>query len=282
MIKRSIIFVVLAVLILSLCACKENQAGGKSSHYESDVYVTDEVKEGWREALVKLISNQDKAYGNPEDGIVGYEPPRPDDPSIAAGFDMGLFDVNTDGVPELLLNMGGGSAGNDTFYVYDIFSGELVCHLNGGGEDAWAVYYDTENEKYMPVGRFDWRVGDSGSLHYIVTVSKDSETDMLCETPLFFSEYEYDKNPHFDVSGYLGGMELDIASVDFEMNGETADFQRYHYALTDFYQTHSLVPHTGVKLYYWSEVSDEDDSDRERAEKMAEMLLFGSGQRFVK
>lgn len=257
--KKYISLVMLAAMLLSLCACKENQAGGKSSHYESDVYVTDEVKEGWREALVKLISNQD--------GI---------------GFDMGLFDVNTDGVPELLLNMGGGSAGNDTFCVYDIFSSELVCHLNGGGEDAWAVYYDTENEKYMPVGRFDWRVGDSGSLHYIVTVSKDSETDMLCETPLFFSEYEYDKDPHFDENGYLSDMELDVASVDFEMNGEPVDFQRYHYALTDFYQTHSLVPHTGVKLYGWSEVSDEDDSDRERIEKMAEMLLFGSGQRFVK
>lgn len=33
---------------------------------------------------------------------------------------------------------------------------------------------------------------------------------------------------------------------------------------------------------YWSDVADEDDSYQERAEKMAQMLLYGSGQKFVK
>lgn len=102
------------------------------------------------------------------------------------------------------------------------------------------------------------------------------------EKVLFYSAYEYDKKLLTDENGNQGGVEISIANVYFMVNGEPEFFQEYHYALTNFYQEHSLVPHTGLMLYYWSDVAEDDDSYQERAEKMAQMLLYGSGQKFVK
>lgn len=273
-------------LILSLTGCKQNQKSIEDNtnpllvEYQ-EVYVPDSIKADWYDALVKLISNQEEAYGTPQDGIIGYEAPRPNDPSIAAGCDMGLFDVNLDGVPELLLNLGGGSAGNDYFYIYDIISGKQLGTINGGSSDAWAVYYDTINNQYITVGRYDWRSGDSGSSHFVKTIIFDEEEQRYCEKSLFYSSYEYDKVERVDENGDFSGIDLEIADVAFGVNGESAGFQSYHYALTEFYQKHCLVPNTGVKLYYWSDVSDMSDSYQERAEKMAQMLLYGSGQKFI-
>ena len=286
-VKSFIIFVCLITMCITLGACREDEQGEPQdteiyNHYEVDVYVSDSEKEEWYNAIVKLISNQEESYGTPADGIIGYKAPRPNDPSIAAGCDMGLFDVNLDGVPELLLNLGGGSAGNYYFYIYDIFSGMMLGTLNGGGSEAWAVYYDIPNNQYITIGRYDWRVGDSGSRHFVKTIVFDEEEQKYYEKSLFSSSYEYDKKQLVDENGNFSGIDLEIADVSFGVNGAFAEFQSYHYDMTDFYQNHSLVPHTGIKLYYWSDVSDKDDSYQERAEKMAQMLLYGSGQKFVK
>lgn len=285
--KKCILVFIVLVLALALVACEQkidsesNNTVPLSNEYQ-EVYVSDAVKAEWYAPLVKLLSNQEESYGNPQDGIIGYEPPRPDDPSIAAGCDMGLFDVNLDGVPELLLNLGGGSAGNDYFYVYDIFTGENIGTINGGGSEAWAVYYDVENNKYITIGRYDWRSGDSGSRHFVKTIIYDENNHEYREKSLFFSSYEYDKIERVDENGDFSGIDIEIADVSFGVNGESSEFQNYHYEITEFYQKHCLVPYTGIKLFYWSDVSDEDDSYQERAEKMANMLLYGSEQKFIK
>ena len=285
--KRIITFILLISMSITFCTCQkddieETYKSEEYNHYEVDIYVSDSEKEEWYNAIVKLISNQEEPYGTPADGIIGYEAPRPDEPSIASGFDMGLFDVTGDGTPELLLNMGGGSAGNDFFYIYDIFTGKIVGQVDGGGKKAWAIYYDTENSKYLPIGRYDWRNGDSGSIHFITTIVFDDEDCTYREKGLFYSSLEYDKIQLEDEEGKFAGIELEIDEVVFRVDGEPCGFQDYHYELTDFYQEHSLVPHTGLMLYYWSDVADEDDSYQKRAEKMAQMLLYGSGQKFVK
>ena len=285
--KKITILVLLMCIGISLCACRGEehevpQVTEKYNHYEVDIYVSDSEKEEWYNAIVKLISNQEKPYGTPADGIIGYEAPRPDEPSIACGLDMGLFDITGDGVPELLLNLGGGSAGNDYFYIYDIFSGKHIGILGGGGDKAWNIYYDIQNDRYIPIGRYDLRSGDSGSSHHISTIQYSEEDQLYYGKTLFYSSYEYDKIITEGEDGKIGSIELDIEDVYFMVNGEPIGFQSYHYELTDFYQEHSLVPHTGLMLYYWSDVSDDDDSYQERAEKMAQMLLFGSGQKFVK
>ena len=258
----------------SLLSCREG------STERSDIYATDQDKQLWYDALVKLISNQEVPYGEHGE-IVGYRAPRLDEPSIVSGLDMGLFDITSDGVPELLVNIGGGSAGNVYLYCYDIFSGNMICQINGGGDLAWCVYYDIENDRYLPIGRYDWRSGGSGSMCYITTVVYDKDAHTYTETCLFYAEYEH-KVYTEDENGSVSGHDLKIESVTFMVNGVQVDFQSYHYAMTEFYQRYILVPHTGLELFYWSDVSEPEDDAMERAQKMAEMLLFGSGQHFVK
>ena len=267
-------------IILIACATSLLSCGASRTELV-DIYVTDRDKQLWYDALVKLISNQEVPYGEHGE-IMGYQAPRPDEPSIADGLDMGLFDITNDGIPELLLNLGGGSAGNDYFYCYNIFSGEMICQLDGGGEHAWNVYYDIENDRYLPIGRYDWSSGDSGSMHYITTVDCNKDTRTCSETCLFYAEYEHNQVYTEDGNGNFASCDLEIESVLFKVNDELVNFQCYHYAMTDFYQNHSLVPHTGLELFYWSDVADPEDDAIKRAEKMAGMLLFGSGQQFVK
>ena len=286
-VKRAVSLLALSALALSLCACKEKNSEPSEepevyNHYEVDVYFSDEERQAWFEPIVKLISNQQEPYGNPAEGIIGYIAPRPDEPSIESGFNMGLFDVTGDGTPELLLDKGGGSAGNDYFYVYDIFSGEIIATLDGGGEKAWAVYYDIENNKYFPVGRYDWRVGCFGSMHFVTTIQYSEANKVFCEKGIFYSALYFEEKHVESEDGDINEVEFVITDAEFKINGEDVDFQHYHYELSEFYQSYSLVPNTGLLLYDWSDVSDAEDSYRERAEKMAQMLLYGSGQRFVK
>lgn len=273
--KQVLVFFLLAAFVFGLASCRAKQTE------TSDIYATDAQKEQWREALVKLISNQAVPCG--EDGaLTEYKPPRPDEPSISEGWSMGLFDITRDGVPELLVNLGGGSAGNDYFYVYDIFSGQMLCQLNGGGDCAWGTYLDVANDTYVPIGRYDWRSGYFGSMHYITTVEYDKKSKEYDERTLFHAEYEHNNVLKYDENGEIIDLELKIEYCIFEVGDESVYFQDYHYKVTEFYQTHSLVPHTGLKLYRWEDVADEADDATERAEKMAQMLLFGSGQQFVR
>lgn len=273
-IRQIFIAMILAALAISSVSCQ------KDSGIQADVYVSDSEKQEWYDALVKLVSNQERPLNDSYDA--DYQAPRPDEPSIVAGYEMGLFDITGDGVPELLIDLGGGSAGNNFFFVYDIFSGEKLCEIEGGGELTWNVYYDIENAQYVPIGRYDWRSGVAGSMHYVTTIEYDRKDQTYAEKALFYAEYEYDQQIAFDDQGRFAGFDLEIASALYEINGEEKGFQEYHYAMTDFYQQHSLVPNTGLRLYSWSVVAEEKDDDQTRAEKMAKMLLFGSGQEFVK
>lgn len=267
---RLLVLAMLALMMLSLTACQ------KRREISGDFYVsvTEEQKKEWYDALVKLISNE-------QGDIDDTQAPRPDEPSIARGYEMGLFDITCDGVPELFVNLGGGSAGNDYFYVYDIFSGEQIAIVEGGGDCAWNMYYDVENDCFEPIGRYDWRSGDAGSMHYVTTVEYDQKDKKYVEKQLFSAVYEYDKQMVFDELGRFAGFETEIEYAEYEMEGETANFQTYHYAMTDFYQQHSLVPHTGLVLFSRYEVMGDEEDPQARAEKMATALLNNSEQRFV-
>lgn len=266
--KRIAITIIMIALGLSLCACRAPAEQGTSA----DIFVTDTEKEGWRDPLEKLLYKQQ----------TGEKDPASDRPSIEWGNSLGLFDINADGVPELLVDMGGGSAGNAYFYVYDIFSGEMIGQLDGDSTGAWGTYYDIGKKRYLPIGRYDWRIGAAGSEHYISTVEYDQEKEIYREKILFFAAYEYDQEFLIDENGNFGGVELTIAQALYQVNGEEAEFQRYHYAQSQFYREYSFVPGTGLVPCDWYDVQNETENSREDARKMAEMLLFGTGQKFVK
>lgn len=286
--KKTISFALCFLLSLFLFGCENKNIGdiqNTSNAYiinYTELFVSDSDKEEWYEPLVKLISNQEKSYGNPVDGIIGHAPPRPDEPSIAEGYRMGLFDVNIDGTPELLVDLGGGSAGNSYYYIYDIISGEHIGAINGGGVDSWCIYYNTSKEKFVPIGSYSWRSGDACDMHFISTIRFSDKSPKFDEDLLFYLEYEYDKIAIKDENRRITGYDIKIAEVAFGANNSKCDHDEYYMSYDEFLMTNILIPSTGLKLYRWSDVSNESDNNEKRSAKMARMLLYDSGQKFIK
>ena len=98
---------------------------------------------------------------------------------------------------------------------------------------------------------------------------------------MFYSSYQYEKKYDKTEDGRITNVELVIEDVEFKSNLVSSEYSNYHEDVTAFYQKYSLIPNTGLKLYYWSDVSDSEDDDWERAEKMTTKLLYESGQEFV-
>ncbi len=274
--KKYIFKVLLVLLLLSLVGCTKVNSSAKdpfdsyAGEYKS-IYVSDEEKAAWFDPIVKLISNQEELIEDEYDRGLGYEAPRPNEPSISHGWGIGLFDITMDGVPELVVDAGGGSSGCNLYYLYDIFSGEKIDDINGTSEnDSWGIYYNLENDQYFPLGRYSYRGGWGSNSHFTVTIRYDEKEEQYQHILLFFSQYYYEE--------YDGNE----AHVEFRVNEEPTNSEGYQYRERIFYQENCLLPYTGIKFYDWSDVSDKDDSYQERAEKMARMLLYGSGQQFVK
>lgn len=288
--KKLILLALAVVLSLSLCACQRNHPEQETEkplplpdHYPDEIFATDADKEQWYSALVRLLANQQEFEGAISNDDFQPLSLNENAPTIPWCLSVGVLDITGDFVPEVFLNMGGGSSGNNYFEVYSLFTGKHIASISGGGgNDSWAIYYDMENEQYTPIGRYDWRIGDSGSQHFINTTAYDKNDDMYYESPLFYAEYDYERIPCFDENGNPDGYDLQLSKMTFHVNGEPSGSSGYNYDLTQFYQTHSLVPHTGLTLFYWGDVTAPGDSKQECAEKMAHKLLFESGQKFVK
>ena len=97
--------------------------------YEEVEFLPESAKEAWREPLIKLLANACVMVNDGEDGV-NFLPPNPDLPSVAYGVSVGLFDFDLDGVPEVIVNQGGGSSGNAFYTVYDLMTGEVGLSLN--------------------------------------------------------------------------------------------------------------------------------------------------------
>lgn len=274
--KKTIFRVLSLLLILSLVGCAKVKSTAKdpfdsyAGEYKS-IYVSDEEKGAWFTPIVKLISNQEELIEDEFGRGLGYEAPRPDEPSITWGYGIGLFDITMDGVPEVIVDGGGGSSGCNLYLAYDIFSGKEIASINGSIEEGtWGIYYNLKSEEYRPICRYSLRGGWDTNSHFITTIEYNEERQEWDETVLFYSRYYYED------------IEMLVAHVTFEVGGKATNSQGYEYRVTAFYQENCLLPQTGLKTYDWYEVAEDDDSYQERAEKMARMLLFGSGQQFVK
>ncbi len=247
------------------------------------LYISDDEKATWYDALVKLISNQEKMCVDKERDFIDFLPPRPDEPSIPYSSSMGLYDLNFDGVPELVVNTGGGSSGASHLCMYDIFTGREIASLGGGG-GTFGIYYDIENKCFKHVGRYDLRGGAYASSHYITEVVYDAEKDEYSQNNLFYAFYEYKDSRMRDDNSFGDGPMVEIADVDFKVNGEGEYCQIYYYLLSSFYEKNSLVPHTNLGLHYLglNDVYNMDDSDLVRAQKITTVLLSDNEQKFIR
>ena len=245
-------------------------AGEEQSPYVrvggENIYFADAKKaETWRAPLEKLLSNVlVMTYVEGKRGPQ-YVAPDPDSPAIEDGWHFGLFDVTFDGVPELLVDLGGGSAGNACYNVYDIFTGEMIGDLNGGFDGAWCVYYNVNEKEFAVFGDYIWRMGWDGRMHFFNKLTYDGKS--FCEEEYFYEFFT------LDIHGYCLG-------VSYRINGKEDFADNYLYEKDAFERSYVRIHETGLKLFSWEDVCDEDEDRHVKGKKMTDALL-GSGQRFV-
>ena len=261
------------MLASSGCASREHEYAridGKSIYFASEYEV-----EKWRKPLEKLLSNtvglqfEDEITGE----LLPNEPPYPDRPYIEKGFGGALFDLTGDGVPELLINMGGGSSGVIPYIAYDIYTGESIGELDSSESSSICCYYAGENEGIKTVNKYAMRMGWSGKTFY-TTFIEPSEGGFSEKTYLE-SEYEMEMKETAE-------NEFDIVcrSVTCYVWGEKTETESFLFEREFFDINYVRIPETEIKYVSWYELISDEDTPEEQGKKMAKALL-SSGQRFI-
>ena len=250
----------------------------------------EEDRASWREPLIKLLANAcvpvREENGDGED----YLPPDPNSPSIGHGYSVGLFDFDFDGVPEVVVDHGGGSAGNASYGVYDLMTGEELCHLDGGHNQIFGVYFNRDTGEYEVILRYQWRNGWMGRSTFITRVEHGEAADFsgkaLKQTNLIVASYHInalttEPTEEQTDQGISGDWIEYCSGVSFYVNGKETTVDEYlnECARRDTYCM--LIPETCMQEVSWSDVTADGDDATTRATKMADALL-SSGQRYVK
>lgn len=256
-------------------------------------FISDEEKESWRPALVSLLNNKKTEIYQKGGDLVGYSYLYPDRPCIENGYYISLFDINVDGTPELLVNVGGGSAGNALYIVYDIMTGERIGTLDGGYYNSWCIYLNQNSGNYEAIGQFEWRCGWTGKDRFVnkatlTSTVDDSDGCYLHEVCWMHAYYAIDsiKTPlaeqETDQDGYyLASWEEIYTGVHFDLYGDRATIEDYFDAQDEFEQSYVRIAETGIRLIDWDDVTSKEDDVATKAEKMADALL-SSDQKFLK
>lgn len=253
-------------------------------------FVSVEEKSEWKDALVSLLNNQKIAIYDEGKGIKWYSYLYPDRPCIENGYQLALFDINTDGIPELLVNVGGGSAGNAFYYVYDILSGKEIGTLDGGHSNSWCIYFNQLTGMYEAIGQFEWRSGWMGKIRLVhkatITHTMGGNDKYLHETSLMYAYYDINAveiplTKEEIENGIYSSWEEVYTGVQFRVNGDSASIEEYFEAQDNFIENYIRIVETGIQLIDWNDVTNNDDDVATKAEKMA-IALISSEQQFVK
>ena len=267
--REKILIVLSALLIIStlLTACGKEKAPEPSVPENKDVapdeitYVTSDQKEAWRKPLEKLLANVGDTFNAAED------PDYDDILSIPKGYDCGLLDVNFDSIPEVVINFGGGTAGNATYSIYDLYTGREIGFFDGAIQDAWCVYYDTAAKTLCHMSEFKLREGWDKSHHVLARLNYQLEENE------YHGQWHLWRTEVVDQSG-------DLLYCNYKLDGKAATAEAYAAAHAAFQQNCQMQNGTRMVLISWSDVSDSEDDAKTRGRKMAEALL-SSEQAFI-
>ncbi len=296
--KRYLVaFLALALLCTGLAGCGMNRreealSGGETPEGETTVrevvryayrlryveprFVPEENRAAWRGDLLALVSNEAVDYYE-GDGPEGCNYPDPGRPGIPRGWHLGLLDVDLDGTPELLVDMGGGSAGNAFYIVYDIQSGRCLGSMDGGHDGSWCVYFNTLTGAYESIGQYQWRFGAAGKGRFINRVrlvnTVDGERGTVSEEPCFYTAYTFHavvEEPRETGAEALGGEPG--THITFQLAGEAATMEAYFEAYDTFVETCIRIPETGLVCI--------ERGDYDSPEAVVDALL-STGQAFI-
>ena len=284
--KRIWIVLLTGILLLGcLVGCSEQQER-EADCIVGDMricFVDEKDKRAWKEPLAKLLANE--LVLNEDGEKDAYQAPDPHAPAIPQCYACGLLDVTMDGVPELLVYPRGyaGSSGTATYFVYDIYSGQKLGEISGGNDQSLCVYYDMATGGLRLVGQYWLRGGWSWRGRYITRVEYEASIMECYEIGYLHTEHEIAAN-YSDVSdedgyGIAIGEEY-YPDTTYYLYRKRVTLDEYYAEHANFTGTYIRIPQTEMVVFFWSDVAEDDDSNLERGEKMAEALI-SSSQQFI-
>ena len=266
-------------------------------------FIDDEVKKEWEEPLAKLLANVRVPYGGKE-GIDGYKASVDSKmPVIPQNYRCGLLDVTEDGIPELLVLPFGynGSSGMESYYAYNIYSGQKIGEISGSPNASWCFYYDKQNDRIELYGQYWLRDGAFGEdfflkglnyfdmemecymdewLHARYDLSRyvGADADSNDDLSEFTDKIKYSKpptNPLYDDSKIGECME-----ITYYINDKVVTFDEYYAECDEFVTSKIKIPQTEFIMIDWDDVSDDDDDYVTKGKKMAKALI-NTEQKFI-
>lgn len=297
-VKTKILSIVLTTIFVFLfvsCADSEAiKAGNASDSKEADCiingkklyFVSDEEKQQWIEPLTKLIANEKSIPIVDEDSIMGYLPPDSDSPSIEKFHECGLLDVTGDGIPELLVRPWGwfGSSGTTGYYIYDIYTGQMLGQIEGGNGGTWCAYYCMETDKILFVNQYWLRGGWAYRERFLSAIEYSEEKGYIDRVYLYASyvidgetQNIIDEDP--DDGIYQAEWIETYPETHYRIFGQEVYLDDYYDCIDRFNEQYVRIPETKLVIISWNDYSDEERA--ESARRMAEALV-SSGQAFIK
>lgn len=243
-----------------------------------------------REPLIKLLANACAPVKEENGDGLDFLPPDPEQPSVAYGYSMALFDFDLDGVPELVVDQGGGSAGNAFYTVYDIMTGEELGDLDGGYYQILATYFNRATGEYETIINYCWRGGWMSQSHFVTRVewgeSAGFKGKQIIQANLMSAHYSIDAiatspTEEETANGISGGWIEYCDGAELYVNGQPADVADYLVAQHAMDTNYVLISETALQTFDWWDLLTSENDPLTRATKMADILL-GSDQKYVK
>ncbi len=225
-------------------------------------FASEKDKDAWRKPLERLLSNAREVGAEDYD-----EPTYKDLPTFWNGRDCALFDVTLDGVPELIVNYGGGSAGNHFYEIFDLYTGASVGTFDGDAHDDWRVYYNTELDLICLMGVYGFREGWDINYTYHSQLTFDAERG------------EYTSRVLYETKSVIQNMNDDAPYVIYYVGDQKVSEADYAAAMAAFERTYIELDGTKLTFFSWYDLEAEEGNYKERAQEMTDALL-SSEQKF--
>ena len=271
--------------------------------YDTVDYITDEEKEDWRPHLIRRLTY---VRGFDCEGLPEGEY------AIGSHTAYALFDLNLDGVPELLggcLNVGSGYATcyPYAFYAaYDLYTGRELDTKNFTVSSNTSVYYDAERGAYE-VYSVDYETSSYNAAHAATGTFVIDRVEVLydCDTWFPADDFPTEKDiPYLVTTAYLHtsigskGMYSEETIDDgydsnrfttvysdpsYILDGKPCEYSEFYMALLSFMNTHISIRDTQLQYVttFYDSMEDFSELISEQAEAHADRLL-SNGQKFVR
>lgn len=249
---------------LGICVGKYGKNSNSKDNIGNLNFATEKQKNVWKEPVKELVAELKKQ-------------------EVPGSFSMNafayvLFDLNLDGVPELVQVKPGGSAGNVFYEGYNIYTGLCVATFNGGNfngnqEKSWCVYYNRDTEELQNICVCITRGGADSRFKTISRIVFNDEKNIYDDETMFYNSYFLDVEI---VDDKLVEKEV---NVKFKLGDEEVDLDEYNQQYDYFLENYIRVYESAMEFVYVEDL-EKVRTDEEFAEMVTEEL-FSTSQKFV-